>query len=128
AQALAQEAGVGAAALPAIRLTKILPVASGIGGGSADAAATLRMLDRLWGLGWPRERLEAVARRLGADVPACLATPQPVRLGGVGEVLTPAPRLPARLGLVLANPRLPLTTPAVFGARTGGFSSPAALP
>ncbi len=126
AWALAREAGL--AAPPALlRLTKRLPVASGIGGGSADAAAALRALDRLWGLGWPRERLEAVARRLGADVPACIAS-RPVRMGGVGEVLTPAPPLPARLGLVLANPRLPLATPAVFGARTGDFSAPAELP
>lgn len=128
ARALAQEARIGApAAAVTLRLTKRLPVASGIGGGSADAAATLRALDRLWGLGWPRARLEGVARRLGADVPACIAA-RPVRMGGVGEVLAPSPRMPARLGLVLANPRLPLATPAVFGARAGGFSAPATLP
>ncbi|MBW8271037.1 4-(cytidine 5'-diphospho)-2-C-methyl-D-erythritol kinase [Caldovatus sp. SYSU G05006] len=127
ARALAREAGIAAPAA-ALRLTKALPVASGIGGGSADAAAALRALDRLWGLGWARTpRLAAVAARLGADVPACLAA-RPVRMGGIGEVLAPAPPLPARLGLVLANPRLPLATPAVFAARTGAFSAPAVLP
>jgi 4-diphosphocytidyl-2-C-methyl-D-erythritol kinase len=128
ARALAQEARIGAPATAVtLRLTKRLPVASGIGGGSADAAATLRALNRLWGLGWPRAWLEGVARRLGADVPACIAV-RPVRLGGIGEALAPSPRMPARLGLVLANPRLPLATPAVFAARTGGFSAPATLP
>lgn len=124
ARALAEAAGVPARA--ALTLTKRLPVASGIGGGSADAAAALRVLDDLWGLRWGEERLAALAVRLGADIPACLAS-RPCRMGGVGEVLSPAPCLPV-CGLVLANPRLALATPAVFKARQGGFSEAARLP
>lgn len=110
----------------ALLLEKFLPVASGIGGGSADAAAALRLLNRAWGLGWGHARLAGLAARLGADVPCCLDS-HAARLGGVGEVLTPAPRLPAA-GLLLANPRRPLATPAVFGARQGGYSAPSHFP
>nr|WP_245906585.1 4-(cytidine 5'-diphospho)-2-C-methyl-D-erythritol kinase [Pseudoroseomonas aestuarii] len=107
-------------------LEKHLPVASGIGGGSADAAAALRLLNRAWGLGWGTARLAPLAARLGADVPVCLDS-RAARMGGVGELLSAAPALPAA-GLVLANPRIPLATPAVFKARRGGFSAAAALP
>ncbi|KAA2213429.1 4-(cytidine 5'-diphospho)-2-C-methyl-D-erythritol kinase [Teichococcus oryzae] len=111
----------------ALRLEKHLPVASGIGGGSADAAAALRLLNRAWGLHWPEERLRPMAARLGADVPVCLSC-HAARMGGIGEVLRPAPALPMA-GMVLANPRRPLSTPAVFRARTAGdFSAPAMLP
>jgi len=124
ARALAEAAGVQPRA--ALRLVKRLPVASGIGGGSADAAAALRALNTLWGLRWPARRLGAVALPLGADIPCCVAA-QPCVLGGIGEVLREAPSLP-RFGIVLANPRVALATPAVFRARRGGFSAPAALP
>lgn len=124
ARALAQAAGTTASAR--LTLDKRLPVASGIGGGSADAAATLRVLDRLWGLGLDEVRLAAIALSLGADVPVCLAS-RPARMGGIGEVLAPAPRLP-RFGLLLANPGVPLATPAVFAARQGHFDPPAVLP
>ncbi|WP_419900858.1 4-(cytidine 5'-diphospho)-2-C-methyl-D-erythritol kinase [Roseomonas sp. USHLN139] len=107
-------------------LEKFLPVASGIGGGSADAAAALRLLNRAWGTGLGQARLLALAARLGADVPVCLDS-RPARMGGIGELLIPAPALPPA-GLLLANPRLPLATPAVFRARSGDFSAPAALP
>ncbi len=120
----------GAAGVPArgaLRLEKHLPVASGIGGGSADAAAALRLLNRCWGLRWPEERLLPLAAQLGADVPVCLSG-HAARMSGIGEVLAPAPVLPSA-GLVLANPRRPLSTPAVFRARgMAGFSAPAALP
>lgn len=124
ARALASHAGVPARAT--LVLDKRLPVASGIGGGSADAAAALRVLDRLWGLQTPMPHLLALAAGLGADVPACLAS-RPVRMGGVGEVLLPAPRLPP-YGLVLVNPGVPVSTPAVFKARTPAFTPYAALP
>ena len=124
ARALAAAAGRPAAA--ALRLEKRLPVASGIGGGSADAAAALRALARLWSPGLDDAALAAIALGLGADVPACLAS-RPCRMGGIGEVLAPAPRLPA-CGIVLANPRVALPTPAVFRARTGNVSPPARLP
>ena len=124
ARALADHAGIPARA--SLLLDKHLPVASGIGGGSADAAAALRLLDRLWGLHTPAAHLHALAASLGADVPACLAS-RPVRMGGVGEVLDPAPSLPP-CGLVLVNPGVPVSTPAVFKARAPGFSPQAALP
>ncbi|WP_295049137.1 4-(cytidine 5'-diphospho)-2-C-methyl-D-erythritol kinase [uncultured Paracoccus sp.] len=92
----------------AITLTKNLPVASGIGGGSADAAAVLRGLARM---GHP---LPARTERLGADVPVCLASGV-ARMQGAGEVLTPLPVLPA-IPLVLVNPGLALSTPQVFAA------------
>jgi 4-diphosphocytidyl-2-C-methyl-D-erythritol kinase len=95
----------------ALTLWKALPVASGIGGGSADAAATLRLLARLSGKALPDP---ATVLALGADVPACLAG-RPVRMRGVGEALSPLPALPP-LWLVLVNPRVPVATPQVFSA------------
>jgi 4-diphosphocytidyl-2-C-methyl-D-erythritol kinase len=92
-------------------LWKALPVASGIGGGSADAAATLRALSRLTGRAMPAAT-EVLA--LGADVPVCLAG-RPARMMGVGEVLAPIPVLPP-IWLVLVNPRVAVSTPRVFAA------------
>ena len=94
-----------------IRLTKRLPVASGIGGGSSDAAATLRLLSRLWELPLPATEQ---ALQLGADVPVCLE-PRPQRLSGIGDRLAPAPALPA-CELLLVNPRVAVSTPQVFRA------------
>jgi len=111
----------------ALRLAKNLPVASGIGGGSADAAAALRLLNRLHGLGLRPEALRALALPLGADVPVCVES-RPMRMQGVGEVMLPAPHLPAGVALLLVNPRIALATPAVFRARQGGFTPPAELP
>ncbi|NGM22754.1 4-(cytidine 5'-diphospho)-2-C-methyl-D-erythritol kinase [Roseomonas stagni] len=124
ARALAAAAGVPARA--AISLEKHLPVASGIGGGSADAAAALRVLDGLWGTGLGPARLRAIAAGLGADVPVCVES-RPMRMRGVGEVLDAVPPLPP-FGLLLANPRLALATPAVFKARAPGFSAEADYP
>ncbi len=124
ARALAAVAGVPAQA--ALRLTKRLPVASGIGGGSADAAAALRSLNALWGCGLDEAALAAIATPLGADIPVCVAS-RPMRMQGVGEVLLPAPRLP-ECGLLLVNPGVALPTPAVFKARAPGFTPAAALP
>lgn len=95
----------------ALILDKRLPVASGIGGGSADAAAALRALGQLTGRPVPDL---AEVLRLGADVPVCLAG-RPARMTGIGETVTPLPRLPA-LACVLVNPRLPVPTPQVFAA------------
>jgi 4-diphosphocytidyl-2-C-methyl-D-erythritol kinase len=102
-----------------VRLWKGLPVASGIGGGSADAAATLRAVARLTGQPLPDP---AAVLALGADVPVCLAG-GPVRMQGVGEVLTPLPDLPP-LWMVLVNPRLPVATPEVFSALTSRDNPP----
>lgn len=123
ARALAEATGVAAKAH--ITLDKALPVAAGIGGGSADAAATLHGLCRLWGVALPAAEMYALAARLGADVPVCLRG-RATLVSGVGETLADAPPLPAAW-LVLANPGVPLSTPAVFKARTGAFSPPAPL-
>jgi 4-diphosphocytidyl-2-C-methyl-D-erythritol kinase len=124
ARALAEAAGIAPSGR--ITLEKNLPVASGIGGGSADAAAALRLLRQLWAADIPPERLTVIAQHLGADVPVCLAG-QPARMGGIGERLLPAPRLP-EAGLVLINPGVGVATPAVFKARSGGFNAAADLP
>lgn len=95
----------------ALRLTKNLPVASGIGGGSSDAAAALRLLSRLWDVGIP----DALALELGADVPVCLRAPDPHLMSGIGDVLSPAPPLP-QCWIVLANPGVEVPTAQVFAA------------
>ncbi len=109
-------------AVARLTLEKNLPVASGIGGGSADAAATLRLLAS----GMSSAELERVAAGLGADVPVCLAS-APRRMAGVGEVLKPAPGLPG-FGLALVNPGVGVATQDVFRRYGGAFSQPAALP
>jgi 4-diphosphocytidyl-2-C-methyl-D-erythritol kinase len=124
ARALAAAAGVRANG--ALRLDKQIPVASGIGGGSADAAATLRLLCRVWRLDLTGAVLDRIAADLGADVPVCLRN-RPMRMCGVGEILTQAPALP-RCGMVLVNPGIPLATASVFRARSSGFSRDAVLP
>ncbi|MGR9294267.1 4-(cytidine 5'-diphospho)-2-C-methyl-D-erythritol kinase [Rhizobium leguminosarum] len=104
---------IGPLAFPVrIQLEKNLPVASGIGGGSADAAATLRGLMRLWGTSLPEEALAALALKLGADVPMCLAS-RPLIARGIGEKIEPVPELPV-LAMVLANPLKGVSTPEVF--------------
>lgn len=95
------------------RLEKNLPVAAGIGGGSSDAAAALRLLARC-NTALDNSRASAIAARLGSDVPACLAA-RPVWLEGAGENLTEAGQLPL-LNAVLVNPGTALATSAVFAA------------
>ncbi|MEM7652789.1 MAG: 4-(cytidine 5'-diphospho)-2-C-methyl-D-erythritol kinase [Pseudomonadota bacterium] len=107
-----------------LRLTKSLPVAAGVGGGSADAAATLRALCRLWEVTPEPELLHGLATRLGADVPVCLES-QTAYVAGIGEEITPLPSLPSAPALLI-NPNLPVSTAAVFRARTGPFSAPGA--
>ncbi len=107
-------------------LDKHLPVASGIGGGSADAAAALRLLCRLWRVAPQPSLLASLAAGLGADVPVCLAGGA-ARMGGVGERLKPPPLLPA-CGIALVNPGTAVSTAEVFRARRGTWSEPAALP
>lgn len=119
ARGLAERLGIAPGA--ALRLTKNLPVASGIGGGSSDAAATLRALARLWRADLPQAALAEIAAGLGADVPVCLFA-RPAWLGGIGEAIAPAPALP-ETGIVLVNPGIALPTPAVFKARRGDLSA-----
>jgi 4-diphosphocytidyl-2-C-methyl-D-erythritol kinase len=95
-----------------ITLDKVLPVASGIGGGSADAAATLRALAGLHGL--PLPQAQAVLG-LGADVPVCLEG-RACRMTGVGEGVTPLAQPLPEVAVVLVNPGVALATPSVFAA------------
>ena len=94
----------------ALTLHKNIPVASGIGGGSSDAAATLRALQEMWGAPVPDA---AALMALGADVRVCM-TAQPARISGIGECvrLVSVPRI----HFVLVNPNVPLATSQVFGA------------
>ncbi|MBY8974693.1 4-(cytidine 5'-diphospho)-2-C-methyl-D-erythritol kinase [Rhodobacteraceae bacterium NNCM2] len=108
AQGIAAAHGVTGGA--ALRLQKNLPVASGIGGGSSDAAAALRLLSRHWQVGVPA----GLDLSLGADVPVCMSC-QPQFMGGIGENLTLAPPLP-EAWMVLVNPLVSVSTGAVFNA------------
>ena len=118
ARLLADRAGVAPRA--AIRLYKQVPVAAGLGGGSADAAAALRELVELWRVAMPEEELFDMAARLGADVPMCLAG-RTAFVSGVGERLAWAPPLP-ECAVLLVNPGTALPTRDVFSARRGAFS------
>jgi 4-diphosphocytidyl-2-C-methyl-D-erythritol kinase len=117
ARTLAVRAGIEPAA--ALTLDKRLPVASGIGGGSADAAAALRLLRRFWKLDIEDAALHAIAAGIGADVPACLAS-RTMRGEGRGDELTPID-LHGLAGtpLLLVNPRIPLATAPVFNGWDG---------
>jgi 4-diphosphocytidyl-2-C-methyl-D-erythritol kinase len=106
----------------AFHLTKNLPVASGIGGGSADAAACLRGLAQLWEIDPASDLVRKVAEGLGADVPVCVDG-RAVFMGGIGTDLAAAPALP-QAGLLLVNPGVALPTPSVYRTRQGGFSPP----
>jgi len=118
ARLLADRAGVAPRA--ALHLTKRIPVAAGLGGGSADAAAALQALVELWRIALPVEELFDLAGRLGADVPTCLGG-RPALVSGVGERLAPAPPLPP-CAILLVNPGVALPTAQVFAARHGDFS------
>jgi 4-diphosphocytidyl-2-C-methyl-D-erythritol kinase len=112
ARTLQQAAGVEAGAM--IHLHKEIPVEAGLGGGSADAAATLRVLNRLWGVNWPLDRLAQIGLPLGADIPACVYS-RPLRMRGAGEwveVMPVFPEFPA----VILNPGVAMPTGSVFSA------------
>lgn len=96
----------------ALHLDKRLPIASGIGGGSADAAAALRALAKLWRADMGPKQLGALAFTLGSDIPACLDA-APIFVSGAGERIEPGPRLPP-LWIALANPNVPMPTGLVF--------------
>ena len=105
-----------------IALDKRIPVAAGLGGGSADAAAVLRGLARLWGLGAEHaDTLHEAARSLGADVPVCLGS-RAACVAGIGEALSTPPLLPP-CAVLLVNPGVPVPTGPVFAARRGTFSA-----
>jgi len=104
-----------------IRLEKNLPIASGIGGGSSDAAAALRALARHWNLD-DASPLTVLAPRLGADVPMCLAA-RPLLARGAGERIEPVSGLP-ELAMVLVNPGVEVSTPQVFSALASRENAP----
>jgi 4-diphosphocytidyl-2-C-methyl-D-erythritol kinase len=127
AQALIARAG-GPVPPAQLLLDKELPVAAGLGGGSSDAGAALRLLREALRLDIDDPALEAVAASLGADGAACLWA-RPVIAEGRGEALSPAPSLPV-LDAVLVNPRTPVSTPAVYrqldaSGRFGDIARPA---
>jgi 4-diphosphocytidyl-2-C-methyl-D-erythritol kinase len=99
-------------------LSKRLPVAAGLGGGSTDAAAALRLLARQNRIPIDDPRVMAAARATGADVPVCL-DPRPRMMRGIGELLSPPLRLPA-LPALLINPRVSVATRDVFAALNAG--------
>ncbi len=103
-----------------ITLSKNLPIASGIGGGSADAAATIKALAKLWGISHIPDE---TALALGSDVPVCLYA-KPAIMRGVGEQITPA-ILPAQKYIVLVNPKIPMATAEVFSSLRGGVADAA---
>ncbi len=107
-----------------VNLTKNLPVAAGIGGGSSDAAAAWRGICALMGRGALAQD-QAKLLALGADVPMC-ALAAPARIQGIGEVITPLPGL-APLHAVLVNPRLGVATPSVFKALENRNNAPLAV-
>lgn len=117
--ALALQAAFGITAGAALSLEKNLPVASGIGGGSADAAAALRLLCRLWNIEKSDPKISHIAQKLGADVPACL-TSETLYGDGKGDALTLV-SMPGLSGmpLLLVNPGISLSTAQVFARWDG---------
>lgn len=113
-------------ALGRFYLLKDLPVAAGLGGGSADAAAALRLLARANALPFDAPRLAAAARATGADVPVCVDV-KPRVMRGIGEILSAPLALPP-LPAVLVNPGMPLATKDVFAAFARGGAAKAAVP
>ena len=116
ARALAAAGGVSSGA--ALTLTKRIPVAAGLGGGSADAAAALRLLNRVWGLDRSHDWLTALAADLGADVPACVVS-QTCLGTGRGEVLVRVDAGVAGMPVLLLNPRVAVPTGPVFAGWDG---------
>ncbi len=110
ADLLKREFSVGQGAK--VLLEKNLPVASGIGGGSADAALTLNLLCDLWKISIEKDHLESLAASLGADVPSCLQS-RTAMMRGIGEILSPVETLPA-FSILLVNPGVTVSTPAIF--------------
>ena len=104
-----------------VALEKNLPVAAGIGGGSSDAAATLRACAQIWNVDLARFSDRDIAKALGADAPVCLRR-RPTFMSGIGDVLEDAPPLPPAW-LVLVNPGVPLATKDVFQALAGRYTT-----
>jgi len=117
---LAEQRGALLPSAARLRLSKLLPVASGVGGGSADAAAALHLLNDLWALGLDGEALMELGATLGSDIPVCIYN-RSALMTGRGELVAAGPALPS-LPIVLCNPDIALPTADVFaalGARRG---------
>ena len=112
ARALQDHAGIDTGAM--IHLHKEIPVAAGLGGGSADAAATLRALNQLWALDLELDELAQIGLSIGADVPACVYS-RPLRMRGIGEWIELIDNFPA-FNAVLVNPGVKVSTGKVFAA------------
>lgn len=97
-----------------IHLTKRIPVAAGLGGGSSNAAAALVGCNDIWGLGWSKEQLAAVGAKLGADVPFFIYE-GPAVVEGIGDRVTPLQKMP-KLFILLINPGFAVSTPWAYGA------------
>ncbi len=106
----------------AIVLEKQIPVSAGLGGGSADAAATLRALNKMTSTPLSDEQLFTIAANLGSDVPVCLAS-TPHRIKGTGDVIQELDRIHAG-ALLLVNPLVPLSTANVFKQLTPPYNQP----
>jgi 4-diphosphocytidyl-2-C-methyl-D-erythritol kinase len=119
ARRLARE--VGREPQARLRLVKTLPIGAGLGGGSADAAATLRALARLWSIADPAPLLRRIAGTLGADVPVCLDG-RASFVRGIGEIVEPL-RWDEPMPAVLVHPGQGLMTKDVFAARRGAFAT-----
>lgn len=105
-------AGQTHCAAVSIHLEKNLPLASGIGGGSADAAATLKALNVFWRLGFSNETLSKIALNIGADIPMCVFA-QPLIAKGIGDIIEPIADFPD-LPMLLVNPNIEVSTQAIF--------------
>ncbi len=111
AKKLAEAAGINSGV--SVKLKKNIPVAAGIGGGTADAAATFRGLLKLWNLDVSDKELRSLLCMSGADVPASYES-KSVMVGGIGDVLTEAPLLPENIPILLVNPRKDVSTKDIF--------------
>ncbi|MEO8557513.1 MAG: 4-(cytidine 5'-diphospho)-2-C-methyl-D-erythritol kinase [Rhodospirillales bacterium] len=108
-----------------VEIEKNIPVAAGLGGGSADAAAALDGLNELWRLGLDESVLAVLAAQLGADVPVCRFG-RPALMSGIGDTIVPAPALP-EFALLLVNPNRAVATADVFRHLSPPFVPPAPL-
>lgn len=109
-----------------VKLVKNLPIASGLGGGSSDAAAVIWGLLEWWKIPRQTHYLQGLMARLGADIPVCMAC-SPSRVRGIGDIVDPAPAM-SEIPVVLVNPGKPCMTSEVFSRFTGAFREPMALP
>ena len=109
-----------------ITLTKNLPLAAGIGGGSSDAAATIRGLIEHWKIKNETDHILKTIAKLGADIPVCFQA-KPTIMRGIGDILLPAPAMP-KTPIVLINPMIPCPTKDVFAAYEGHDKHNTALP